>query len=101
MEKLVFVFRWFCYVSKSILCFSTSVVDVGLDRGREKGQVHQGDEGQDHPGEGGHGHVAAGQEVGHPVENQRKTRSVIAARIERRNEGGVKMRIERARRTIR
>ena len=81
--------------------FSTLVVDADLDRDQGKGQVHQGDEGQGHPGAGGHGHVVAGQEVGHPVENQRKTRSVIAARIERRNEGGVKMKIERARRTIR
>ena len=81
--------------------FSTLVVDADLDRDQGKGQVHQGDEDQGHPGAGGHGHVVADQEVGHPVENQRRTRSVIAARIERRNEGGVKMRIERARRTIR
>ena len=81
--------------------FSTSVVDAGLDLDQGKGQVHQGDEGQGHQGEGGQDPVAAGQGVGHPVENQRKTRSVTAARIERRNAGGVKMKIERARRTIR
>ena len=81
--------------------FSTLVVDADLDRDQGKGQVHQDDEGQGHPDEEGRGRVVAGQEVGHPVENQRKTRSVIAARIEKRNEGEVKMRIERARRTIR
>ena len=83
------------------IVFPSSVVDAGQDRDQEKGQVHHGDEGQGHPGEGGHGHVAAGQEVGHPVENQRKTRNVIVARIERRSEGGVKTRREKARRTIR
>ena len=80
--------------------FSTLVVDADQDHDQGKGQVHQGDEGQGHPDEGGHGHVVAGQEVGRPVENQRKTRSVIAARIERKK-GGVKMRRERARRTTR
>ena len=39
--------------------------------------------------------MVAGQEVGHPTADQRKTKSVTAARIERRNEGGVKTRIVR------